>query len=206
MSTTRHALDAIEIASPCTQDWNAMTGDEKRRFCGECRLHVHDLSQMTRGEADDLLAAAAGGRVCVRIWRRPDGRVLTKDCVTVRERLRRRVRRLRAVAAAAFAFLAPFVGGCSAATDASGDGGVIVVDDGPLMGEPTMGTPCVPEEPTPVLPGAQDGNDDGGGATITPGDDETGAAESPDPRPEMGKMIVRPELGRVAFPSKDESD
>lgn len=154
----RSALDVIQIASPCTQDWNAMTGDEKRRFCSECRLHVHDLSAMTRREAEDLLQSA-DGRVCVRLYRRPDGRVLTKDCVTVRDRLRRRVRRLRIAAAAAFAFLTPFLGGCGAATDVSGDGGVIVVDDDPLMGEPIMGDICVtdvepvpvPEEPRPEL-------------------------------------------------------
>ena len=29
-------LSAIQIASPCTADWNAMTGDDRARFCGEC--------------------------------------------------------------------------------------------------------------------------------------------------------------------------
>jgi hypothetical protein len=185
--TTRDVLDRIEVASPCTQDWNRMTGDEKRRFCGECRLHVHDLSAMTRNEAEDLLRGA-DGRVCVRFYRRPDGRVLTKDCVTVRDRIRRRARRLRVAAAALFAFLAPFVGGCGAASSGNGSGGgdgVIIAPEDP----PIMGDVCVPED-FPV---------DGGE------DDDTGAIDPVDPEdvePLMGEVWVEPQemLGRVALP------
>jgi len=176
-------LEVLDVAEPCTQDWNAMTGDEKRRFCGECRLHVHDLSAMTRNEANDLLGGAEG-RVCVRFYRRPDGRVLTQDCVTVRDRLRRRVRRLRVAAAALFAFLAPFVGGCGAASNGGGSGGgagVIVTPEDP----PTMGDICVPED----LP-------------VDGGDDDTGAVDPEDVEPLMGEVWVEPQqmLGRVALP------
>jgi len=153
MSDPRDVLDRITIASPCTQDWDAMTGDEKRRFCGECRLHVHDVSQMTRREAQALLANA-DGRVCVRLWRRPDGRVLTKDCVTVRERLRRRVRVLRTAAAALFAMLLPLAAGCGGATtgDAPTTGVPVVPEDGPEMGEPLMGDVSIePADPQPTM-------------------------------------------------------
>src|SRR5262245_11754447 len=85
----RSLLDGISIASPCTADWNQMTGDARRRFCAQCKLHVHDLSGMTAAEATSLLSNAAGGRVCVRLFRRADGTVLTRDCpVGLRQKLR----------------------------------------------------------------------------------------------------------------------
>ncbi|MEQ1635027.1 MAG: hypothetical protein ABL997_21790, partial [Planctomycetota bacterium] len=74
-----------------------MAGDERRRFCAQCRLHVHDLSAMTRDEVDALLRSPGPGRLCVRLFRRADGRVLTRDCP---KGLRVRMRRARARIAA----------------------------------------------------------------------------------------------------------
>lgn len=85
----RTLLDGISIASPCSADWNQMTGDDRRRFCASCKLHVHNLSGMTADAATALLQQA-NGRVCVRFFRRADGTVLTRDCpVGLRQRLRR---------------------------------------------------------------------------------------------------------------------
>jgi hypothetical protein len=78
------ALDAVEIPVPCEVPWDAMTGNEQVRHCGECRQNVYNVSSFTRAEALQLLSSR-GGRVCLRIFRRPDGTVLTSDC---RERLR----------------------------------------------------------------------------------------------------------------------
>ena len=72
-------LDNIRVASPCSADWNAMYGDERKRFCADCKLNVYNLSDMTRNEAENFLMASEG-RVCVRYFRRADGTVLTKDC------------------------------------------------------------------------------------------------------------------------------
>jgi hypothetical protein len=77
-------LNAIEIPVPCQVPWDAMTGNEQVRHCGECRQNVYNVASFTRAEALQLLASRAG-RVCLRIFRRPDGTVLTSDC---RERLR----------------------------------------------------------------------------------------------------------------------
>lgn len=73
-------LDDIRIATPCTADWNEMHGDDRVRHCGECRLNVYDVSQMTRKEAATLIALHEGQRVCLRLYRRPDGTLLTQDC------------------------------------------------------------------------------------------------------------------------------
>lgn len=51
------------IQSPCSEDWNAMEGNDQRRFCGQCAKHVHNLSAMTEGEAR---AVVADRDVCVR--------------------------------------------------------------------------------------------------------------------------------------------
>lgn len=72
-------LNNIKIASPCSADWNAMIGDNKKRFCGECKLNVYNLSGMTKDEAENLIIEKEG-RLCVRFYRRSDGTVLTQDC------------------------------------------------------------------------------------------------------------------------------
>jgi hypothetical protein len=105
-------LDRVVIASPCSADWHSMTGDDKRRFCAQCRLHVHDLSAMTGAEAERLLRRAGEGRVCVRLFRRADGTVLTKDCPVG---FRARVRRAWARAAALWLTFATSLG-CTRAT------------------------------------------------------------------------------------------
>ena len=38
------ALDRIRVASPCSADWDEMTGNDEVRFCRHCSRHVHDLS------------------------------------------------------------------------------------------------------------------------------------------------------------------
>lgn len=35
--------------------WSNMAGDDKRRFCEQCQLHVHNLSQMDEAEQRELL-------------------------------------------------------------------------------------------------------------------------------------------------------
>lgn len=69
-------LDSVEVASPCSQDWNRMYGNDEVRFCEHCVKHVHDLSAMTRAKAEKFVARS-NGSVCVRYIRRPDGKVQT---------------------------------------------------------------------------------------------------------------------------------
>lgn len=73
-------LDKIEIATPCTADWNQMAGDDRVRHCGQCRLNVYDISEMTRHEAAVLLTSNEGERTCLRLYKRPDGTLVTQDC------------------------------------------------------------------------------------------------------------------------------
>lgn len=72
-------LNSLSIASPCTANWNEMTGDARVRFCGQCQLNVYNLSDMTSQEANELLMAKEG-RLCVRYYQRADGTIITQDC------------------------------------------------------------------------------------------------------------------------------
>lgn len=90
MNKFTNPLNGIKIASPCSQNWDEMIGTERKRFCGECKLNVYNLSGMTRGEAENLLSNSEG-RLCVRFYRRADGSVLTKNCPVGWQALKRRV-------------------------------------------------------------------------------------------------------------------
>lgn len=77
-------------------------GDDRVRFCHECNLNVYNISGMTRKQAESLIESAQGQRLCVRLYRREDGTVITEDCPVGLRALRRRVLR---VAGATFAAL-----------------------------------------------------------------------------------------------------
>ena len=93
MSKFTNPLDNIKIASPCSQDWDAMIGVGRKRYCGECKLNVYNLSGMTRTEAESLLMNSEG-RLCVRFYRRQDGSVLTQDCPVGWQSVKKRLSRV----------------------------------------------------------------------------------------------------------------
>jgi hypothetical protein len=62
-----------------------MAGNAAGGFCQHCQKTVHDLSAMTRDEAERLVCQAAGA-LCVRLTRLPDGQVLTLDYPAVMPR------------------------------------------------------------------------------------------------------------------------
>lgn len=87
MRTSLDLLDDIRIASPCTARWDGMAGDDRARHCAACDKTVYDLSRLTADQAADLIREKEGS-LCVRLYRRSDGRVLTADCpVGLRDKL-----------------------------------------------------------------------------------------------------------------------
>ncbi|NOT47655.1 MAG: hypothetical protein HOP17_07880 [Acidobacteria bacterium] len=100
-------LDKIRIAAPCGSVWDEMYGNERKRFCFECRLNVYNISNMTKTEAETFLLNSEG-RVCLRVFRRKDGTVITKDCPKGLERLKKKVSRL---AGSCLALIAGILGG-----------------------------------------------------------------------------------------------
>lgn len=146
-------LDAITIQSPCTVPWCSMRGDGVRRYCDQCHLHVHDVSKMTRDEVR-ALAGRPEGVGCLRIWRRPDGTVITRDCSRVRLVLERRLRALRVAAAGLLALVG--LGGCRPARVAD-DAPPVPAPDTSAAPRPTMGVVAPPPPPPvekPPVPGA----------------------------------------------------
>lgn len=92
MGKFSNPLDNIRVASPCPASGNEMIGDERKRYCSECKLNVYNLSDMTRREAESFIINAEG-RVCIKFYRRSDGTVLTKDCPVGWQAVKRRVSR-----------------------------------------------------------------------------------------------------------------
>ena len=86
-------LDRVGVASPCHARWEEMTGDERVRNCAECNLRVHNISAMSRDDAEALLQASVGDRLCIRLYLRSDGTILTKDCPVGLARVRGAARR-----------------------------------------------------------------------------------------------------------------
>jgi hypothetical protein len=128
-------LDQISVASPCHEPWDHMQGDERARFCGQCRKHVYNFAEMTRPEIEALIIAKEG-KFCARFYRRPDGTLLTRDCPVgirdLRQRLWRAAVGIAATVAAVTAGLwwGRVVRGDSEESD--GRTGIQLVDNGPV--------------------------------------------------------------------------
>lgn len=108
MARTR-TLDVIEIEEPCSEDWDRMIGSGSVRFCQLCRFNVYDLRALTEDEIVRLVTETEG-RLCVQVYRRADGTVVTADCAPARfEAARRVARRSLKVAAGMIAAMLTFV-------------------------------------------------------------------------------------------------
>lgn len=114
----------LEIASPCSERWESMTGDDRKRFCAKCQLHVHDVRALSEVEVVSLLSNGTG-RICGRVFRRADGTVLTKDCPVGVARLRRQAALVFVTVAAmvlAIMSVRPEPGSASSSSPFSGGG------------------------------------------------------------------------------------
>lgn len=103
-------LDRVRIASPCPMKWEHMTpvGEGDRiRHCGRCGLNVHNLSSLSRSEAESLLGVVETGlRLCATFYQRSDGAIMTRDCPVGFRAARARMVRLAGRLAAAAALCA----------------------------------------------------------------------------------------------------
>jgi hypothetical protein len=72
-------LENLRTASPCRADWNEMTGDDRVRSCASCAKQVFNLSEMTRAEAEAVIAEN-NGQLCARYYQRADGTIMLADC------------------------------------------------------------------------------------------------------------------------------
>ncbi|MEI7575503.1 MAG: hypothetical protein WCK51_01310 [Armatimonadota bacterium] len=71
------SLTPIHIATPCSENWSQMPGDERSRFCEKCEHQVRNSESMTSSELDR--ATSSMQRVCLRLTVHPAKGVLSKD-------------------------------------------------------------------------------------------------------------------------------
>jgi hypothetical protein len=160
---TSFDLSNIRIASPCHEDWSKMTGDERSRHCAACKLNVFNISEMTKAEAEKMILSRLGKeRVCVKLMRRHDGTIITKDCPVGVSRIRKF--RMK-VASLAFSIFAGALATFGTSSRGMGDGekmgkiaAPIGIGPNEMMGgiTPMMGSPAfqpemgeLPAEPQP---------------------------------------------------------
>lgn len=154
-SPPSNLFDSMEIASPCPASWADMAGNDAVRFCNLCQLNVYNLSGLTRLEAETLFQAKEG-KMCIRMFKRADGTVLTKDCpVGVRAKYKRRIRATGWRVAAAAVMVVALYGTFTPVGYGEGTSRPDNVELGKPVARPTMGTPPVapqgvkPPEKTP---------------------------------------------------------
>ena len=136
-------LDSVQIASPCTANWDEMIGDDRARFCTHCQKDVFNLSALPREEAETFLRARTA-EVCVRLYKRVDGTVLTSDCpVGVK---RKRLRKAIVAAVGGGLLAAGALLQMASRARQSVVMGEMQVEPCPVMG----GTGAIPEAPPPV--------------------------------------------------------
>ncbi len=55
---------SLSIPEPCHEDWTAMTGSEKKRFCSVCTKHVQDFTESPLEDIVSYLSINKGKSVC----------------------------------------------------------------------------------------------------------------------------------------------
>lgn len=135
MSRYQSPLENISIASPCSANWNEMYGNDRMRFCGQCKLNVYNLSGMSREDAESLVMNAEG-RLCVRFYRRSDGTIITENCPVGWAKVKARA---KVYVTAAFSLIVAMFGG------------LLVVSMFSRKATPVMGDLRVTPTPTPEV-------------------------------------------------------
>ena len=141
-------LDNIRIASPCSEKWADMIGDDRVRACAKCNQDVYNLSPLTRDEAEALIRERAG-RMCVRYYQRRDGTILLADCTVGRSGKRHRRALAAGIAASIAAGTAGYIAHARPHDDVDVDvmmGDIREVAGGPMFAPP----PTEDEAPPPA--------------------------------------------------------
>lgn len=79
MTPNEELFTQLRIASPCTASWDQMEGDDRVRFCGQCKKHVYNLAGMKPDEAAAVVREQEGS-LCARLHRRRDSTLLAGNC------------------------------------------------------------------------------------------------------------------------------
>lgn len=100
-SSDQDILSRVYIAAPCSVPWDSMEGDDRIRHCQQCKLNVYNVAELSSKEAANLIRNKEG-RLCLKIFRRRDGTIITDNCPVGLRRIRNG---LKAIAAAIIALV-----------------------------------------------------------------------------------------------------
>jgi hypothetical protein len=136
-----------KINKPCPADWNEMTGNDASRHCDKCKKSVHNISQLSKEEAEQVLCHSTQS-VCIRIQQAANGAFKTQSGWMKRV----------AIAGAATLTLIPMTG-CETQSQITGEaatysqpnspvttGKVAASEPQPEQGEPLTGVVAGPME------------------------------------------------------------
>jgi len=96
----------LRISSPCPMSWNDLSGNDRIRYCGKCKLNVYNLADMEPQEVEAIVRKTEG-RLCGRLYLRGDRTASLRDCPSSAKRVlfRRIVATASVLALALFGFL-----------------------------------------------------------------------------------------------------
>ena len=86
----------LTISSPCPKKWTDLVGNDRIRYCGDCKLNVYNLAELRPAEIEALVRKTPG-RLCGQLYVRQDRTATLWDCPTARAgALRRRIWKIAA--------------------------------------------------------------------------------------------------------------
>ncbi|MBP9806988.1 TonB C-terminal domain-containing protein [bacterium] len=202
-------LSQAFIETPCESSWDKMTGNDSVRFCGQCSLNVYNVANLTDKEAEAVFAKGREqGRVCARLYRRPDGTIMTDNCPRSLRKIRDASRWLKTKIVAGFALTLSLFTPAQAEESKKVQAKDLTPKEGkkftlgdvyvPPKAEPLpvkMGEVYVPPKSTKVT-SATNGSTSSGQATSTPGtapNNSKGVKAVPDQSAMAGGLSFRPD-------------
>jgi hypothetical protein len=80
----------LRVGTPCPKKWDDLTGNDRVRYCGDCRLNVYNFADMKKAEIERVVRETEG-RLCGSLYLRGDRTAAPADCPTqqIRHALRR---------------------------------------------------------------------------------------------------------------------
>ncbi len=138
------SLENLMIAAPCDVEWKDMVGNNQLRRCNACQLNVYNVKSLTSKELEELFQSdqARNGQLCMQLYRRADGTIITADCPRGLKKIRAFSGRLWRMVAAAIAVI---VGSSPALADDNDKSTAAKTDKtAPPVGTRTAGKICPP--------------------------------------------------------------
>ncbi len=73
------AITQYKKAAPCATRWDDMSGGDRFRLCGQCKLYLYDFKDLEENEAKEIVYQREE-KEKASFFRRADGRFLTANC------------------------------------------------------------------------------------------------------------------------------